>query len=582
MKKEKAKHESPYKGIFRFASEKKQQLTFSVILSVLSSIFGIVPYIAVAVLLQSALEGRLTMEWAVLLPVIALCGFFLKHWLYAKSTLCSHKVAYEIIKNIRVAVMRKMSRVSMGTVQSKSSGEFKQLIMDDADRLEVPIAHAIPEMIASTLVPVLVILYLLLIDWRMALAALATGVIGNVIYYCIASIAEYCVREGVENTENGEWSITYEELYFQFDGTTLTSRNGMGRLLQEKLRQREEVNALIMTEDCIEMSYHLEYCPNCQRGGLAGAMNLLSLMGCNLYDLHLECGQDSEEPYLSPPLDRLTADTLTEYGKRDWADVMKAKVTGISGKHGRMTVSLTGCSAEWLRDFCGLLLGDTNQGYYEQCVAMPDMAYGKAGEQPSDLRDSRVSDLIATYEELFHVQRDERITHYFGDYGSHFFNMGVTDQEIQPVYEKALAVMEMDDAGFRSTKEFLHRGEIIGRMRDCLLAKELHPGEEVLFVGTEPYGGPGDFELRGGHIRFVDPGRKACTVRGSFFDMKDVPLRYVLGRYNAEITETHYGRPHVEVLFGEYPALAQQYLHEAEERWEQYETDAAAAPTQTM
>lgn len=184
--------------------------------------------------------------------------------------------------------------------------------------------------------------------------------------------------------------------------------------------------------------------------------------------------------------------------------------------------------------------------------------------------------------QLFHVQRDERIPHYFGDYGSHFFNMGVTDQEIQPVYEKALAVMEMDDAGFRSTKEFLHRGEIIGRMRDCLLAKELHPGEEVLFVGTEPYGGPGDFELRGGHIRFVDPERKTCTVRGSFFDMKDVPLRYVLGRYNAEITETHYGRPHVEVLFGEYPALAQQYLHEAEERWEQYETDAAAAPTQTM
>ena len=37
MKKEKAKHESPYKGIFRFASEKKQQLTFSVILSVLST-----------------------------------------------------------------------------------------------------------------------------------------------------------------------------------------------------------------------------------------------------------------------------------------------------------------------------------------------------------------------------------------------------------------------------------------------------------------------------------------------------------------------------------------------------------------
>lgn len=185
MKKDSGKRESPYKGIFRFASAKKQQLTFSVILSVLSSVFGIVPYIAVAVLLQSALEGILTIERVILLPVIALVGFFLKHWLYAKSTLCSHKAAYEIIKNIRTAIMRKMAKVSMGTVQSKSSGEFKQLVMDDADRLEIPIAHAIPEMIASTLAPILVILYLLFIDWRMALAALATGVIGNVIYYCM-------------------------------------------------------------------------------------------------------------------------------------------------------------------------------------------------------------------------------------------------------------------------------------------------------------------------------------------------------------------------------------------------------------
>ena len=185
MKQAAPKRESPYRGIFRFASAKKKQLSFSVILSVLSSVFGIVPYIAVAALLQSALEGNLTMERVVLLPVTALAGFFLKHWLYAKSTLCSHKAAYEIIKNIRTAIMGKMSKVSMGTVQSKSSGEFKQLVMDDADRLEIPLAHAIPEMIASTLAPVLVILYLLFIDWRMALAALATGVIGNVLYYCM-------------------------------------------------------------------------------------------------------------------------------------------------------------------------------------------------------------------------------------------------------------------------------------------------------------------------------------------------------------------------------------------------------------
>ena len=120
MQKESGKRESPYKGILRFAKEKKSQLSFAVVLSVLSSAFGVVPYIAVAVLLQKALENSLTTTWAILLPVIALCGYLLKHALYAKSTLCSHKVAYEIIKNIRIAIMKKMAKVSMGTIQEKS------------------------------------------------------------------------------------------------------------------------------------------------------------------------------------------------------------------------------------------------------------------------------------------------------------------------------------------------------------------------------------------------------------------------------------------------------------------------------
>ena len=54
----------------------------------------------------------------------------------------------------------------MGTIQGKSSGEFKQLVIDDAERLEGPLAHAIPEMTASILVPIFVILYLLTGAWR--------------------------------------------------------------------------------------------------------------------------------------------------------------------------------------------------------------------------------------------------------------------------------------------------------------------------------------------------------------------------------------------------------------------------------
>ena len=41
MRKENGKRESPYKGILKFADEKKPQLSFAVVLSVLSSASGI-------------------------------------------------------------------------------------------------------------------------------------------------------------------------------------------------------------------------------------------------------------------------------------------------------------------------------------------------------------------------------------------------------------------------------------------------------------------------------------------------------------------------------------------------------------
>ena len=138
MQEENVKRESPYKGIFRFAKEKKTQLSFAVVLSVLSSAFGIVPYIAVAALLQKAMGNSLTTTWAILLPVIALGGYLLKHVLYAKSTLCSHKVAYEIIKNIRTAIMKKMSKVSMGTIQGGKSASAHWILRgDEAGEYEV-------------------------------------------------------------------------------------------------------------------------------------------------------------------------------------------------------------------------------------------------------------------------------------------------------------------------------------------------------------------------------------------------------------------------------------------------------------
>ena len=208
--------------------------------------------------------------------------------------------------------------------------------------------------------------------------------------------------------------------------------------------------------------------------------------------------------------------------------------------------------------------------------------FGRA-EQKNLLHSFKTASLIATYEELLQVSEAERITHYLGDYGGHFFNDGVADSQIDAAYEKALEVMGMDSDTFQGNSAYLYRGEIIGRMRDRLLSETLETGTQVLFVATEPYGGPGDFCLRGGVIQGIDHDRLTCSVRGSFFTMEDVPLHYVLGRYDRNAPRTHYGYQYVEPLFGEHPALADHYLREVEAQYNALRSgEQEAAPTMEL
>ena len=58
--------------------------------------------------------------------------------------------------------------------------------------------------------------------------------------------------------------------------------------LTEEQQKEKEINELIMTEDNIEMTAHLEHCPECQQGGVNGMLKKFSLIGCDIYDEHEE------------------------------------------------------------------------------------------------------------------------------------------------------------------------------------------------------------------------------------------------------------------------------------------------------
>ena len=165
--------------------------------------------------------------------------------------------------------------------------------------------------------------------------------------------------------------------------------------------------------------------------------------------------------------------------------------------------------------------------------------------------------LIAAYETAAGLPDNERITRTDGTW-----RPGVTEQQAASPYRQAQALLAPETKLLSTSREAL-----IDQMRDALLSRELSVGDTVLFAATEPYAGPGDFTLRAGVIRSIDPERKICSVQGRFFPMDDVPLHYVLGRYDLDLHETHYGVPCVRPLLGEHPELAERYLCEAEARW---------------
>ena len=69
----------------------------------------------------------------------------------------------------------------MGTILDTPSGHYKSIIVDRIEGMEIPFAHLLPEMTSNMLVPLFIIVYLFVLDWRMALLSLATLFIGLVI-----------------------------------------------------------------------------------------------------------------------------------------------------------------------------------------------------------------------------------------------------------------------------------------------------------------------------------------------------------------------------------------------------------------
>ena len=154
--------------------EHKGKVFASALIAIIGVGLGVIPYFSVANIINNIVEGKV--EIATYIPYIlaVLVGLLGSVLFHEFSTIISHNLAYRVIEEKRKKLVDKLSKISMGEVEKRSSGQWSQFMVETLDKMEQPIAHVIPEVIANLLIPIVLVIIIFIMDWRIGIANLLT------------------------------------------------------------------------------------------------------------------------------------------------------------------------------------------------------------------------------------------------------------------------------------------------------------------------------------------------------------------------------------------------------------------------
>lgn len=179
--------------IWRLIARYRSRMWLALALGIAAALCQIGPPVAVAFIVAALLEGAATTSlwWGALLLAIPLIGV----GLFMCSTLVSHFIAADVQLDQRNVIADKLKRVPLGFFSTVSPVELRRLIVDDVEKIEDGIAHLIPELTAAFVGPVVLLAAILVVDWRLGIAA-ALPTIARFL------LMSWLMRDGVEAMNN--------------------------------------------------------------------------------------------------------------------------------------------------------------------------------------------------------------------------------------------------------------------------------------------------------------------------------------------------------------------------------------------
>ena len=167
--------------LLRWAGKSRVWLISAVVLSAISGLCTMLPYYGLYQVIAALTENACTTQVIVQNAIIIGVGLVLRFGLFGISGVCSHKGAYSALYKVRCMVAEHMAKVPLGYLNERSVGDIKTVLNEDIEKLELFLAHNLPEFIHYMIGPVAIFIYLCTVNVALAFISLIPLILSFVV-----------------------------------------------------------------------------------------------------------------------------------------------------------------------------------------------------------------------------------------------------------------------------------------------------------------------------------------------------------------------------------------------------------------
>ena len=202
-------------AIKRLSKPIKVRILLAQIFTILSALLSFVPYLALVWLGDIFLSAQATGEQINAVQVhkvvnLLVMAFLSKLFFHALSLIITHFADMKLRFIIRQRIVERLSHVPLAWFSQTDSGKIRNAVQDDTKTVHTVVAHAPVDMLNGVLAPLVLLVFMFVINWRLALI----GIVTIPLYFLLQGISmkDMGPKTAEMNRHLGEVSSTMIEL----------------------------------------------------------------------------------------------------------------------------------------------------------------------------------------------------------------------------------------------------------------------------------------------------------------------------------------------------------------------------------